>query len=86
MIDNAIGGAPAAVVRTAVEFFTIELAHMADGNIFVSLTATTVDEEEPQLLNQELVSSRVPTIEEALALVADHVRAVSHPADQQKER
>jgi hypothetical protein len=32
-------------------------------------TATTVDEEEPQLLSQEITSERVASIDDALALI-----------------
>ena len=53
----------------AVEFFTIQLAQLSDGMIAISLTATTVDDEEPQLLNQEIVSDRVASIEDALTLI-----------------
>ena len=53
----------------AVEFFTIQLAQLSDGMIAISLTATTVDDEEPQLLNQEIISDRVASIEDALALI-----------------
>ena len=45
------------------------LASLIDGRIFVSLTATTVDEEEPQLLNREIACDRVATIEDALAVI-----------------
>ena len=55
--------------RRAVEFYTVELARLADGMIHVHLTATTVDEEEPQLLSQEIVSERVATIDDALAVI-----------------
>lgn len=60
----------------SVEFFRIELAQLADGKIFVSLTATTVDEEEPQLLDQEIACDHVATIDDALALIKAHVRVV----------
>ena len=59
--------------RKAVEFYTIELAQLADGTIHVSLTATTVDEEEPQLLCQEIVSERVVSIDDALAVIKQGV-------------
>jgi hypothetical protein len=36
-----------ATTRKAVEFYSIELAQLADGTIHVSMTATTVDDEEP---------------------------------------
>jgi hypothetical protein len=71
-------GREGAAAKKAVEFFTVELAWLADGHVFVCLTATTVDNEEPQLLNQELLTDRVPTMEQALALVADRVRAASN--------
>jgi hypothetical protein len=64
----------------SVEFFRIELAPLEDGQVFVSLTATTVDDEEPQLLDQEIACGRVATIDDVLALIRAHVRieATSH--------
>ena len=62
------GPAPPAV-RLAIEFYVIQLAHLADGDMSVSITATSMDDEEPQLLNQELVSERVATLDDALALI-----------------
>ena len=47
-------GQCALLVRGA-EFFRIELAPLADGQILASLTATTVDEEEP---NSSIKKSR----------------------------
>jgi hypothetical protein len=55
--------------RRLVEFYTIQLAHLADGMIHVALTATTVDDTEPQLLSQELVSERVVSIDDALTVI-----------------
>ena len=62
-----------------VEFFRIELAPLADGRIFVSLTATTVDEDEPQLLDQEIARDCVATIDDVLALIRAHVRVSPRP-------
>jgi hypothetical protein len=45
-----------------------------DGKIFTSLTATIVDEDEPQLLNQEIACERVDSIDERLALIKSHIR------------
>jgi hypothetical protein len=59
--------------RKAVEFYTIELAQLDDGNFHVLLTATTVDEQEPQLLLQEIASERVATLHEALAVIKNGV-------------
>lgn len=65
------------VIRNA-EFCRVELAPLAGGGFFVSLTATTVDDEEPQLLDQEIASDRVATIEAALAFISEHARLVFH--------
>src|ERR1700674_4266599 len=45
------------------------IAQLPDGTYYVSLTATTVDDEEPQLLNQEIDSRRGVSLEEVLALI-----------------
>ena len=63
------------VIRNA-EFFRIELAPLQDGGILASLTATTVDEDEPQLLDQEIAIERVATIEDVLELIRTYLRAV----------
>jgi hypothetical protein len=62
-----------------IEFVTIQLAPHADGKILVSLTATTVDEDEPQLLDQEIAHERVATLDELVALIRAHVR-INAPA------
>jgi len=71
-------GRAAPVIRD-VEFFRIELASLDDGSIHVALTATTVDETEPQLLDQEIARDRVATIDEVLALIRRHVRVGPRP-------
>jgi hypothetical protein len=53
----------------AVEFYTIELSQLADGAMLGSMIATTIDEEEPQLLSQEITSERVASIDDALAVI-----------------
>ena len=63
--------------RQAVEFYTIELAQLADGTFHVSLIATTVDEQEPQLLCQEIVSERVVSLDDALAVIKEGVTSTS---------
>lgn len=60
-----------AETRKVVEFYTIELAQLADGSFGISMIATSVDDEEPQLLSQELVNGRVISIDEALAVIRD---------------
>jgi hypothetical protein len=60
---------PAADVIKGAEFFNIELAPLADGRVYVSMTATTVDDQEPQLLTQEMVRKTVATIDDALTVI-----------------
>jgi hypothetical protein len=71
-------GRKSPVIRD-VEFFRIELASLDDGSIHVALTATTVDEEEPQLLDQEIARDRVETIDDVLALIRAHVHVGPRP-------
>lgn len=70
-IYPSTGGSP--VIRNP-EFFRIELAPQFDGGIRVSLTATTLDEDEPQLLDQEIACERVATLDDVVALIRTHVR------------
>ena len=60
------------VIRS-VEFYTIELAPLADGRVYVAMLATTVDDQEPQLLTQEIAHATVATIEDALAVIRQGV-------------
>ena len=71
-------GVPYPVLRGA-EFLRIELSARDDGKFLASLTATTVDEVEPQLLDQEVACERVASIDEFLALIKTHVR-IAQPA------
>lgn len=54
--------------RQAVDFYSIEVFQLIDGALFVTMTATSVDDQEPQLLTQEITSERVASIHAALAL------------------
>jgi hypothetical protein len=54
--------------RLLVIFFA-EIAQLPDGTYYVSLTATTIDDEEPQLLNQEIDSRRGVSLDEVLAVI-----------------
>ena len=68
-----------ALLVKGAEFFRIELAPLSDGHILASLTATTVDEAEAELLDQEIACDRVVTIDDVLALIRTHVRVVPDP-------
>jgi len=72
---RASAGCQPPIIRNA-EFLRIELAPLIDGKILVSLTATTVDEQEPQLLDQEIACDRVASIDDIIALIRTHVRVV----------
>ena len=63
------------IIRNA-EFFRRELSPLLGGKVLVSLTATTVDEQEPQLLDQEIACDRVASIDEIIALIRTHVHVV----------
>ena len=60
-------------VIQGVDFLRMELSPQIDGKILVWLTATTVDEEEPQLLDREVACERVNTIDDVIALIRAHV-------------
>ena len=63
------------VIRS-VEFYNIELAPLANGRVYVAMLATTVDDEEPQLLTQEIARDTVATIEDALAAIRQAIEKV----------
>ncbi len=63
-------------VIKSVEFYNIELAPLADGRVYVAMLATTVDDEEPQLLTQEIARDTVATIEDALAVIRQAIEKV----------
>ena len=63
------------VIRS-VEFYNIELAPLADGRVYVSMLGTTVDDQEPQLLTQEIARGTVATIEDAPAVIRQAIEKV----------
>jgi hypothetical protein len=58
-------------VRKAVVSYLAEIAQLADGTYYVSLTATTVDDEELQLLNMEIERRRGVSLDEVLAVIGN---------------
>lgn len=77
MLDiQGVATAAPNIARPPIEFLRIELASMADGKVAVSMTATTVDEEEPQLLDQEIARGLAATIDDVVMLIRAHVRVV----------
>jgi hypothetical protein len=60
---------PGATTRKAVESYFAEIAQLPDGAYYVSLTATTIDDEEPQLFNQEIDRRNGVSLDEVLAVI-----------------
>ncbi len=66
---------PDATTRKAVESFLAEIAQLPDGTYYVSLMATAIDDEEPQLLNQEIDRRHGVSLDEVLAVIKDWLTA-----------
>lgn len=79
MFDKAMRSFPVRNSRS-VDFFRIELSPLANGKISASLTATTLDDEAAQLLDQEVATQPVGSIDELLTLIQANV-SVGHNAD-----
>ena len=62
---------------SGVQFYTAELTPLQDGRYFVGLTATIVDETDLELVNQNILSDRVSSLDEALVLLSEHVRGAA---------
>jgi hypothetical protein len=85
MIDIHIrdsAGCRPSVIQGA-DFLRMELSPQIDGKLLVSLTATTVDEEEPELLDREVAFERVETLDDVIALIRAHVRIARPPASKE---
>ena len=63
---------PAAV--SPIEFFSVEIAPMANGTLSVSVVGTIFDDEDLQLIEQDLARDSVATMDEALVLIRTHVQ------------
>jgi hypothetical protein len=72
MLD--IHGRSSAALTTPLEFLRVELSPSSDGTVFVAITATVLDPDEPQLLDQEIISDTVSTLEQLLQLLRTYVR------------
>jgi hypothetical protein len=69
-----IHGRSSAAPAHPLEFLRVELSPSSDGTVFVALTATVLDPDEPQLLDQEIVSDKVTTLDQLLQLLRTYVR------------
>ena len=59
-----------------IQFYSVQIMPLADGRISVGMSATiceAVHDEDFELVNMEVASARVETIEDALAVIRDAV-------------
>jgi len=63
-------------LNPVIQYISIELGPLADGRVFVGISAT-ICEREGQLENMDMGSSRVGSIEEALTVIREAI-ASSH--------
>jgi hypothetical protein len=80
MLDIQTGASsPPNIPTTPIEFVTIQLMPLADGHLSVALKSTVFDETEFDLIDEEIISERVTTLDELVALIRAHVR-IGRPA------
>ena len=63
---------PPAKLASIIQFYSIELSPMADGRLYVGVTAT-VCEREGELDSMEMGSGRVETLDQALMVIREAV-------------
>ena len=59
-----------------IQFYAVEITPLADGRVFVGVGATiceTVDDDDFELVNMDVASARVDTIDEVLAVIREAV-------------
>ena len=64
---------PTAPFSEVIEY-NVVLAPLADGRIHVALTATTIDEDMPQLVTQEIATECVATVDDVLAIIRNSLK------------
>lgn len=72
--DSAAAGKarPPADLNSIIQFYSIQLAPMADGRLYVGVTAT-VCEHEGELDSMEMGSGRVDSIDKALMVIREAI-------------
>lgn len=63
---------PSANLTSIIQFYSIELAPMADGRLYVGVTATLC-EHEGELDSMEMGSGRVDSIDKALMVIREAI-------------
>ena len=80
MLDIHAGAtAPHSSPSPPIEYFTIQLMPLSEGGISASLRATTFDETDFELLDQDIANVRIATLDELMALIRTHVPIAAPP-------
>lgn len=80
MFDIQVRAGSARHLSNQIELFRIEFIPLLQGSVCVRMTATSVDEEGPELIDQEIACDNIATIDDAVALIRAHVSFVArHP-------
>jgi hypothetical protein len=80
MFDIVTGAiAPQRSPTPPIEYFTIQLMPLSEGGISASLRATTFDEIDFELLDQDIANVRIASLDELVALIRTHVQIVAPP-------
>jgi hypothetical protein len=70
----------AAPPAPAIQFYSVQLSPLADGQVSVAIGATlceAVAEDDFELVNMDVASARVASLEEALAVIRDAVTTLN---------
>jgi hypothetical protein len=73
-------GATAPQNAPPIEFFTIQLMPLAEGGISASLRSTVFDETDFDLIDQDIATVRLSTLDELIALIGAHVPIAPRPS------
>lgn len=73
-LDRAAGENPP--VPYPIQFVNIEITPLLGGEYAVVMQATLLDEEALEFVGQDLANERVPTIDDALAVIRQNVGAL----------
>jgi hypothetical protein len=63
-----------------IQFYSVEITPLADGQMSVGMSATIcepVDEGDFELINMDMASTRVDTIDQALAVIREALHAAT---------
>jgi hypothetical protein len=81
MFDIQVTAAPRRDPSSQIELFRIEFIPLLEGSVFVRMTATSLDEDGPELIDQEIACDNVATIDDVVALIRAHVNFVARPSE-----